>query len=158
MRFLALFTVLSLGVACAPAGANIADADPEVVVETTENDGPIDVPHAFVLTDLQVYKVVGEWPIEPGDTVRVDVRLVNPTTEGWYEYPGVRLETEPSIAEPGDFMFYGILPRSSLEATFDVVVPADFEGDTLTVRTRFTTLAEDFVGGDVISIDVPIGR
>ena len=160
MRFLSLLALITVG-ACAPAGASIADpnGDGEVVVETPTTDGPRDVLHSLVLTDLQAYKVEGEWPIEPGDTVRVDVRLVNPTAEGWYEYPGVRLETEPSInAGSGDFMFYGILPRSSLEATFDVIVPEGFEGDTLTVRTRFVSLDATFTDGDVIALDVPIGR
>ena len=80
MRFLSLSAMFSMAVACAPAGASLADGDPngdgeaDVVVETPPSNGERDVQHSLVLTDLAAYKVEGEWPIEPGDAVHVDVR------------------------------------------------------------------------------------
>lgn len=155
---------LLLALGCAPAVFHASDVAPDPGRDGSSDDTASDTgaeadPAAgLILADLQVADADRDWTTEPGDHLTVSVRLVDPTDADDMWYPGVRLVTEPAL--PGadqTMMWYGIFARTSTETSFAFDVPADFSGDSLTVRTEVITINGD-AALDTLATTLAIAR
>lgn len=128
-----------------------------------EEDAPEDTLPSLVVTDVRAASEDGAFDVAPGESVVVEVRLVNPTDLDHFDYPSLRLRTDPpmpgahpDLPYPVSQIWYGLFGRSSAEAQFSFRVPEDTTADSISIVVEYYTLEDQATVLDAAEVEIGV--